>query len=203
MTVASRSIPSAAFPPANALRRFTVDEYHALIRAGVLKEQERVELLEGWIVEKTTHNPLHDVVVDRVQEAIRDRVPRDWRVRVQSATTTSDSEPEPDVVVARGPAERYLQRHPGAADIVLLVEVADTSLSRDRHKARIYAREGIAVYWIVNLQDSVVEVYTDPSGAAEAEPRYRRTDRFTIADSVPLTIPGQPPTSIPAKDMLP
>jgi Uma2 family endonuclease len=203
MTVTSRSIPSAAFPPANSLRRFSVEEYHALMRAGVLKEQERVELLEGWIVEKMTHNPLHDVVVDRVQETIRDRVSRDWRVRVQSATTTTDSEPEPDVVVARGPAERYLQRHPGASDIALLVEVADTSLSRDRHKARIYAREGIAVYWIVNLQDSLVEVYTDPSGAAEPEPRYRRTDRYTTADSVPLTIPGQSPTSIPAKDMLP
>jgi Uma2 family endonuclease len=203
MTVAPPPTPSAPFPPAHAIRRFTVDEYHALIKAGVLKERERIELLEGWIVEKMTHNPLHDVIVDRVQEAIRDRVARDWRVRVQSATTTADSEPEPDVVVARGPAERYLQRHPGAADIALLVEVADTSLTRDRHKARIYAREGIAVYWIINLQDSVVEVYTDPTGPADPEPRYRRADRYTMADAVPLAIPGQSPTNIAAKELLP
>jgi len=202
MTLAPPPTPAAGFPPTNSVRRFTVDEYHELIRVGVLKEGERVELLEGWIVEKMTHNPLHDVVVDRVHEAIRDRVSRDWRVRVQSATTTADSEPEPDIVVARGPAERYANRHPGAADIALLVEIADSSLARDRHKARIYAREGVAVYWIVDLPDSVIEIHTDPTGP-DLQPRYRTTTRYGIADTVPLLIPGAPPASIPVKDMLP
>jgi Uma2 family endonuclease len=202
MTVAPLPSPATAFPPTNAVRRFTVEEYHELIRVGVLKEEERVELLEGWIVHQMTHNPLHDMVVDRVQEAVRDRVSREWRVRVQSATTTSDSEPEPDVVVARGPADRYLSRHPGAADIALLAEVADSSLARDRHKARIYAREAIAVYWIVNVQDSVIEVYTDPTGP-DPQPRYRAMNRFTPSDAVPLLIPGQPAATIPVRDMLP
>jgi Uma2 family endonuclease len=197
------SVALPPIPPAS-LRRFSVEEYHELIRIGMLKGEERVELLEGWIVYKMTHNPLHDVVVDRVQEALRDRVDRrEWRVRVQSATTTTDSEPEPDVVVARGPAERYLQRHPGPEDIALLVEVADSSLARDRgQKLRLYARAGITVYWIVNLPEAVVEVYSDPSGPVAA-PEYRTSERFRKGDAVPLRIAGRALASIPADELLP
>jgi Uma2 family endonuclease len=197
---------SVALPPIppTSLRRFTVDEYHELIRIGMLKGEERVELLEGWIVYKMTHNPLHDVVVDRVQEALRDRVPRSqWRVRVQSATTTTDSEPEPDVVVARGPAERYLQRHPGPEDIALIVEVADSSLARDRgQKLRLYARAAITVYWIVNLPESVVEVYTDPGGA-DPTPEFRSVERFHKGGAVPLIVGGHSLGSVPVDDILP
>jgi Uma2 family endonuclease len=203
-SVALPPIPPASAPPSTALRRFTVDEYHELIRIGMLKGDERVELLEGWIVHKMTHNPLHDVVVDRVQEALRDRVSRnDWRVRVQSATTTTDSEPEPDVVIARGPAERYLQRHPGPEDIALIVEVADSSLSRDRNqKLRLYARAGIAVYWIVNLPDSAVEVYSDPA-SANPVPEYRSLERFHKGDAIPLTVAGQNLEPVPVNEILP
>jgi Uma2 family endonuclease len=195
--------PPSFFPSPSTLKRFTVEQYHTFIQAGVFHPEERLELLEGWIVFKVTHNPLHDATVDQVQEAIRDRLSKDWRIRVQSAITTPDSEPEPDVVVARGPASRYSNNHPGGADIALVVEVADSSLHRDRvEKGPIYARAGVPEYWIVNLPESVVEVYSHPTGS-ELEARYAETRRFTLNDSIPLTIGGQSLSPIPVKEILP
>src|SRR5215217_6477795 len=97
MTLATPPTPSAAQSLVNSMRRFSVDEYHQLLEIGLLAEDERVELLEGWIVQKMTHNPIHDATVDRLAELLRDRVPRSWRLRIQSAITTADSEPEPDI----------------------------------------------------------------------------------------------------------
>src|SRR5688572_3142360 len=112
MSVAVLTSPPPPPPPYQ--RPFTVDEYHRLIETGVLKEDDPVELLEGWIVFKMPRNPPHDTTIDTVQEALRQKLqPPAWRVRVQSAITTSDSEPEPDVVVAAGPPSRYLKRHAG------------------------------------------------------------------------------------------
>jgi Uma2 family endonuclease len=170
-----------------------------LIEADVFGADARVELLEGWIVYKMTHNPLHDSTVDRIQEILRDRIPKTWRVRVQSAITTTDSEPEPDIAVARGPASRYAKRHPGAKDIALIAEVADSSIDRDRNeKGPLYARAGISLYWIVNLGESVVEVYSKPGRAR----RYGQLQRYGINDSVPLVIGGKTLPAIPVKELL-
>ena len=150
-------------PPPVPVRRFSVDEYHRLIRDGYFDDRERIELLEGWIVPKMTKNPAHDVAIDLGQEVLRGVVPGGWRVRGQSAVTTKDSEPEPDLAVVRGQVRDYRDRHPGPGDMALVVEVADSSLSRDRGlKLRIYAKAGVPVYWIVNLVDGLVEVYTEP-----------------------------------------
>src|SRR5436309_2218555 len=92
--------------------RFTVDQYHRMIEAGVLDENDRVELLEGWIVPKMVHNPPHDCAVSLVQTSFAGFLPKSWIMRIQSAITIDDSEPEPDVVVAKGPARRYLTAHP-------------------------------------------------------------------------------------------
>jgi hypothetical protein len=126
-----------------------------------------------------------------------------WRVRSQSAITTADSEPEPDVVVAAGPATHYKEQHPGPKEIALVVEVSDSSLNRDRtEKLIIYARAAIPVHWIVNLQEQVVEVYTDPTGPA-VRPTYRGTDRFFLDDAVPLAVGGNKLPPIPVRDILP
>ncbi len=188
-------------PPPFPVRRFTVDEYHRMIQSGILTEDDRVELLEGWIVPKMPHNPPHDSVLDQVQEALLKALPQGWRVRVQSAITTADSEPEPDIVVAPGPASRYRTRHPGPADIVLLVEVADSTLANDRGmKAQLYARAGIVVYWIVNLVDAQVEVYTDPTGP-DPSPRYRQRSDHHPGDS--LTFPaGAAQVTVAVADLL-
>jgi hypothetical protein len=95
-----------------------VNEYHRLVQAGVLEEDEPVELLEGWIVEKIPRNPLHDAVVSLIlNRVLAPRLPAGWFCRGQSAITTTDSEPEPDIAVVRGNERDYLARHPGPADI--------------------------------------------------------------------------------------
>ncbi len=190
-----------AIPPF-PLRRFTVEEYHKLARTGVLPSGAPFELLEGWIVPKMTRHPPHDTTLDKTQEALRDRLSRAWRLRIQSAITTTDSEPEPDIAVVPGPADRYNNRHPGPSDIALLVEVADSSLLEDRNdKGRIYARAGIAVYWIVNVQQRQVEVYTDPSGPI-SEPLYGQRRDYREDELVPLVIAGQEIAQVPVRDLL-
>lgn len=200
MTLAVETETPTFVPAPGSIRRFTVDQYHKALEAGAFDGGEQVELLEGWVVNKMGHNPPHDSTVDRIQEILRDRISKEWRVRVQSAITTRDSEPEPDIVIARGPASRYAKQHPVAKDIELIVEVADSSLDRDRdEKGPIYARAGIRVYWIVNLQESVLEVYSKPGRGR----RYTQIERLGMKDSVPLTIAGQSLPPIPVKELLP
>ena len=118
-----------------------------------------------------------------VREALATRLSQLWYVRIQAPITLSDGEPEPDLALVRGDRRDYLQHHPGPGDVVLVVEVADTSLARDRGiKKQTYAHAGIPAYWIVNLLERQIEVYTEPSGAA-ATPDYaqRRDDGITEA----------------------
>src|ERR1700722_19947266 len=124
--------PFTAGDSVSALHKFTVDQYHQMIDAGVFDKYDRVQLLEGRIVDKMTHKPRHDASVDLTQSAIAPLLPADWRVRCQCAITTTDSEPEPDIAVVLGPARRYSQRHPGPRDIGLIVEIADASLRDDQ-----------------------------------------------------------------------
>src|SRR5689334_2233845 len=111
--------PSGVIAPLPPLpvRQFTVSEYHRLIESGVLGESDPCELLEGWIVLKMSRNSPHDTALDMAQETIRAVLPAGWRVREQMAVTLSESEPEPDIVVVPGPAQRYLQGHPTPPDI--------------------------------------------------------------------------------------
>ena len=154
------ALPAIA-PVLGPIRRFSVAEYHRLIDAGVFEGDERVELLEGSIATKMTRKPPHDAAVAQLAELLRAVLPPTHHIRVQSAVTTADSEPEPDIAVVRGRALDYRERHPGPGDIALLVEVADSSVERDRAKARIYARAGVGAYWLVNLVDKWIEEYAE------------------------------------------
>jgi Uma2 family endonuclease len=123
-------------------------------------------------------------------------------VRRQGAVTFSTSEPEPDFAVTRGGEGEYDHRKPGPADVGLLVEVADSSLDRDRtDKARIYAGVGVPVYWIVNLVDRRVEVLTDPTGPAP-DPHYRTTRRFDPGTAIPVELDGTVVASIPVDEII-
>src|SRR5947209_7411074 len=106
MSIVAAPALEQVVPPV-PVRRFTVDEYHHMIDAGFFAHDERFELLEGWIVPKMTRHPPHDVAIDLAQDMIRPLLPADWRMRIQSAITTQDSEPEPDIAVVRGSARRY------------------------------------------------------------------------------------------------
>jgi Uma2 family endonuclease len=190
-------------PPTLPVRRFAVDEYHRMTQMGILTDDDAVELLEGLIVPKMPRNPPHDCAVELAEEAIRPRLPAGWRVRVQSAITTTDSEPEPDVMIVSGSARDHRDRHPGPPELALLVEVSDTTLARDRgEKARLYARAGVVCYWIINLIDRQIEVYTDPSGP-DANPSYRHRQDYAAGDSVPLIVAGQAIPQIAGAELLP
>jgi Uma2 family endonuclease len=138
-----------------------------------------------------------------VRKALERLVQAGWHVDTQEPITCEDSEPEPDVKVVRGAPRDYLNRHPGPQDVALVVEVTDSSLAQDRGlKKRLYAAARIPVYWIVNLLERQIEVYTDPSGPAE-QPDYRRRQDFHAADKAPLVIEGREIGQIAVADLLP
>jgi len=205
MSVSSSTLGSAsgqfAVPPV-PIRRWSVDEYHTMLRAGILNEGDHVELLDGWLVPKMTKNPPHRIATRRVRKALERAVPEGWYVDSQEPITLPTSEPEPDGTVIRGDTADYADRHPPAADVALVIEVADVSLEFDRTlKKTIYAQAGIPVFWIVNLLDKRLEVYSDPTGPAE-RPDYRARREYSSGDEVPLLVEGVLVGRIPVKDLL-
>ena len=194
-------LPSAI--PPEPVRRFSVSQYHEMIASGILTPDDPLELLEGWLVPKMVKNPPHSTARQLATNALRQILPAGWHVRSQEPITLGDSEPEPDVAVVRGDLGRYEHSHPGPQDVPLLIEVADVSLHRDRSiKKRVYARAGIPAYWIVNLQDRRIEVYTSPSGLVEA-PDYQQHNDFAAGMEVPLMIEGREAGRIPVAALLP
>jgi Uma2 family endonuclease len=186
-----------------ALARFSVARYQKMIEAGILTSQDKVELLENYVVLKMPRNPPHDGTIDLVKAALPPLLPAGWMPRVQQTVVLSDSQPEPDFAVVKGTARTYLTRHPTPADVAMLVEIANTSLLRDqRDKTRIYARGNIICYWIVNLVDLQVEVYTQPSGPTAA-PDYASVQTFRPGDAVPLVLDGTTVATVAAADLLP
>jgi Uma2 family endonuclease len=187
----------------DSIRRLTVEQYHAMIRAGFLTEDDRVELLDGWLVRKMPKSPSHRVATGLVREALERAVAPGWHIDSQEPITLADSEPEPDAMVVRGSVRDYVDRHPGPGDVALVVEVSDASLDHDRTvKRNLYARSGIVRYWIVNLPDRRLEVFSLPSRPA-AQPNYRRVEHFSHADTVPLVLDDRDLGRIAVRDLLP
>jgi Uma2 family endonuclease len=197
--------PPAAMPnQATALshHRFTVEQYHAMIDAGILKSGERCELLEGWIIDKKTVNPPHAACVVLAQAYLQSKLTSDWILRTQLPITLATGEPEPDFLIARGPARRYGQSHPTPKETGLLIEVADSSLDIDRElKSLVYAQVEVQIYWIINLVDSRVEVFTDPIGGKS--PAYRKQRNYSATQTVPLVLDGKEIARISVRELLP
>jgi len=184
-------------------RRFSVPEYHKLIEIGMLTEDDNLELLEGYLVHKMSRNPPHDRVIQRSNRVFIRVLPSNWDLRIQCAITLPNSEPEPDISIVRGDDSNYEHRHPSPADIGLLIEMSDATLACDRiDKGRIYAHANIACYWIVNLVNRQIEVYTQPSGPVAA-PAYAHQATYRLGDSVPLVLDGVTVATIPVNDILP
>ena len=200
------STPPSQLPhlsPKQGVRKFTVEEYHKLIEDGFFANDEKFELIEGWIVNKMSRNPPHDVAIFLAQSELSSRLPAEWVMRVQLAVTLSDSEPEPDLAIVRAPGRAYSTRHPNASEIAMVVESSSTSLEFDRSdKARIYAVAGVPVYWILNVVDGQVEVYTSPSEQGSNQ-GYRTQEIFEGDDQVQFVIDGRKIADIPVRDLLP
>ena len=183
-------VESVAAIPNDLIWRLSIEQYHAIIQAGILTDDDSVELLEGWLVFKMPKNPPHRATTRLVRTALENILPAGWYVDSQEPITLSNSEPEPDIVVVRGDTRQYLDRHPGAEDIALIIEVSDTTLERDRTvKKRIYARAGISIYWIVNLVEEQVEVYSQPLVEVE-QPDYSQRLDFGRSAVIPIIIEG-------------
>lgn len=197
------SLPQGHDVPVETIWRLSVEQYHQMIDAGILTDDDPVELLEGWLVAWEPKSPRHSVATGLARCALGRFLTPDWFTDTHAPITTDDSEPEPDLSVIRGEPRDYLHHHPGPEDVPLVVEVADSSLPRDRGlKRQVYARAGVAAYWIVNLSDRRVEMYTEPTGPAE-EPGYRQRRDYTSGDEVPVVIEGVEVGRIPVSELLP
>jgi Uma2 family endonuclease len=184
----------AAWPP---VRRFTIAEYHRLIDAGIIGEDERVELLEGVIVRMSPQNEAGVRVLTFLMRHLNRTLSDEYQVRPQSPITlpSSGSEPEPDLAVVRAADAPSRLDHPQTA--LLAIEVSLSSLRFDRKvKARVYARAGIAEYWIVNVKAERVEVFRDPDPEAGA---YRTA--LTVGRAETLVSVAVPALSVPVASL--
>jgi Uma2 family endonuclease len=191
--------PPQGPPPGPPVHRLTVDEYDRIVAAGVLDDVQ-VELINGLLVEKMPKSPEHEWTTRKVHKTLESRVPPGWTAQEEAPVRIpAYDEPEPDVSVAQGSDDDYKHRHAGPADVALLVEVSDSSLPLDHGlKMLAYAKDRIPVYWIVNLVDRQVEVYSRPSRRG-----YRSRRDFKPGQQLPVEIGGRKLVPIPVDDILP
>lgn len=179
--------------------RMSVGRYHELIRSGVFDESDEIELLQGFLVNKMPINPSHSFATDEVRDQLTAVLERGYFAKSQAPITLSDSEPEPDVFVVRGEKRDFVARHPQAEDVPLVIEVSNSTLERDQGwKKEIYAAAGIPVYWIVNLVDEQIEVFSD---AGTADYLTKRT--FQRGDHLPVVVDDETITTLEVSTLLP
>ena len=188
----------------------SVEQYHQMIEDGIVPEDSTVELLRGLLVRKDRgtlgedsmgHSPLHTAVIAMLTKLVARMDNEAYHLQFQLPVSCApDGEPEPDGSIVRGSPRDYLDRIPTAADVSCVVEVAHSSLERDRQdKLPIYAGAGIAQYVIINLQNKTIEVYTDPDSQAEL---YRTKVTLDANQTLQLRLPvGE--FAVSAKEILP
>lgn len=183
--------------------RISVDRYHKMIQRGLLTTNDRLELLEGMLIKKMTVNPPHAFVTETIAETFARLIANGRFINSQQPITMEASEPEPDVFIVRGQRRDFTQSHPTPKDVALLVEVSDSTLKQDQTwKKRIYAQADIPVYWIVNLPDRQIEVYTKPVSRS-SNPTYRHRVIYWEGDMIPLVVDGVETAVLPVSDLLP
>jgi Uma2 family endonuclease len=182
------------------LYRLTVQQFDRMIHDGIIPGVDRVELVGGLLVTKMGRNRPHVQADVRALRLLATLVPANWHVRKEDPVVASDwSKPEPDLAVVRGRDQDYDDRDVTAADVALVVEIADSSLTIDREDmARVYAAGGIAIYWIINLLEQQIEVYCDPRSAV-----YQSMQIAKPGHDVPVVIDGVTIGKIAVSDLLP
>jgi Uma2 family endonuclease len=175
-------------PTELARHRFTVDDYYRMAQAGILDEDSRVELLDGEIIDMPPFGPDHGGTVNRVARFFFEKLGRAAVIQVQNPVRLSQrSEPQPDVSLLKPREDLYQRSHAVPQDILLLVEVADTTLERDRRgKLPLYARAGVAEVWLLDVPGRNITIYRQPAGDAYAQTtRHAGDERFS-----PLAFPA-------------
>ncbi len=147
----------------NTLAKWTVEEYHQMIEAGILKNH-RVELLVGEIIEMPPEGPLHVFYGEELADYLRSRLAGKALIREAHPITLTNSEPQPDIAIVEPPRERYRNRHPYPEDIFLVIEVSDSTLAKDLElKRKAYAQAGIREYWIIDVKNKQLIVFRSPN----------------------------------------
>jgi Uma2 family endonuclease len=190
--------PAASAPP--AVHRINVDEYERIIAAGALENPGGVELIDGSMVDKMGKNAEHGYATKQVLKLFELRLPPGWSWRKEEPVRIPEyDEPEPDVAIVRGSDADFAHRIPTVADVGLVVEVSGSTLGQDRGKNwTAYANGGIPVYWIVNLVNRQVEVYSRPGKTG-----YKSQKVYLPGQQVPVTIDGRKLPPIAVDDILP
>lgn len=178
------------------IRRFSVHDLRRMVEAGVLREDESVELIDGVLVTMSPQGPTHRSLSSLLQMALARAWPDDAHTQAHSPIHAGDfDEPEPDVAVVRGHPRDYLEQHPTGPDCILVVEVSVSSHREDRAKARTYAEAGVPVYWWLDVPDRRLTVFTEPRDG-----EYALIQTYRDPDRVPL--PGLT-TTLPVASLLP
>lgn len=178
-------------------RLFTVEEYHLLARTGVLKEDDRVELIRGEIIMMSPIGPRHAFRVSWLTELLTERTGKAGRIWTQNPVILDPgTEPQPDILILKRRDDYFREHLPDRTDVLLAIEVADTSLAYDRQiKRPLYAEAGVPEYWIVDINDNLLERHTGPRHDG-----YAHLDRLRSGDSV--TLVALPQISITVAEIL-
>jgi Uma2 family endonuclease len=184
-------------------RRFTLDEYHRLGELGFFREDERVELIRGEIVQMPTKKTPHSVCNTRLIRKLILLLGERAIVRGQEPIILlSDSEPQPDGIIARNCADDYLSSHPKPADILLVIEISDSTLSYDQKtKLSVYAEAGICGYWLFNLVENYLEFYSEPYQDRQGKFSYR-SKRVILSNEL-VTLPCFPDLFLNLSEIFP
>lgn len=184
------------FQPQPRRLRFSVDEYYKMIELGMLKDYEKAEIIDGELIQKMTIGDKHAAVVNKLTRLFVKNVSDDILVSVQNPLRLSDfNEPEPDLVLAD--LTKYDgNRHPRPEEVILLVEVSDSTLKYDRDfKIPLYAEAGIPEVWIVNLPNNIIEIHQKPSNGLYQLVKIFKSDEIASSEKLPDLL-------IPVKDIL-
>lgn len=189
------SLPTLELP----MYRLSVAQYEAMVEKGILNRDDRVELIRGLLVAKMTAQPPHAITIELVRDSLQALLPPGWHIRTQAPLKLADSYPEPDDCVVRGELRDYRRKHPVPADTGLVIEVADSTLAGDRStKKEMYAEAKIPTYWIVNLVDNQLEIFTDPAGSDYSVNRV-----LGPKDEAPVVLDGQEVGRVSVQELLP
>lgn len=162
--------------------RIGVEMYDAMIENGILDENDNVELLDGEIIEKMPKGTKHAFYNDLISDMLKEKLGKKSIVRNQNPIRLEFSEPEPDVVLAALPREKYLNQHPKPEDILLIIEVSDSTLQFDRlNKGLAYANAEISQYLIVNVENYTIEDYRQPTyDGYQSKQTYKNGEKFSL-----------------------
>ncbi len=181
------------------LFRVSLDQYEAMVESGVFTKRDRLHLINGLLVAKMTQGDAHCVADDLCRVALSGVIPAGWFIRsAKPVRLPPDCEPEPDHAVVRGAIRDYRHGHPGPSDVGQIVEIAERSLTEDRTMVRVYGAAGVPIYWIVNLVERQVEVYSKPHPGGYATCVTHRSGQH-----VPVILDGTIVGQVAVDDILP